>query len=109
VREAVTKRMRRILAWLAARPIFRLDPRAGRGPEWAIWGAGFCAVMSGVALVSAAHDLLTGQNPKTDWVILVGSFAAMALPLYLLRLPVQAVGLLAVGLCAMPLIFSLPS
>jgi hypothetical protein len=98
----------RILRWFVNLPVFRVPPDAGQGPEWAVWVAGVCAALSLVALVEAAIALFNGQSPKTPYVILFGTFAAIAIPFRVLRLAPQAYCLLALAAIAVPLVLTLP-
>lgn len=100
--------LQRIIRWFVDLPVFRVPPEAGRGPEWAIWIAGVCAALSIVALVEAAIATANGQSPKTSYVILFGTFAAIAIPFRVLRLATQAYCLLALAAIAIPFVLTLP-
>lgn len=101
--------LQRVIRRIARLAVFRVPPEAGKGPEWAVWGAGVCAVLSLVALIEAAVATLNGQSPKTAYMILFGTFAVISIPFRILRLVPQANCLMLLAVIAIPLVLSLQS
>jgi len=87
----------------------RLTPSkdAGRGPEWAQWLVGCCALMAVIAYYHAVKAVWQGTNPRFAFTIFFVSLAAASGALWRLKLVWQSVCALGLaGLAAILLAIS---
>lgn len=108
MRKTWRQRPGQVLRCLAKSQWLKIDPQAGKGPTWALWAATFCGALILVAFTASVLATFSGNSPRTDFIVLFGTFCLISVPLRRLRLHLPANCLLLLGALSVPLILTLP-